>query len=63
MTRKQLALSCCAWMLLLALSVLGQKAYAEEQHWPGHCEGTTCVLGPGPGPFCITNYPGVCGPY
>jgi hypothetical protein len=62
MTRKRLALLSCAWMSILALTVISQQAYAAEQHWPGGCEGTTCVIG-GSGKFCITNYPGVCGPY
>jgi len=63
MTTKRLALLSGVWMSILALAVISEKAYAEEQHWPGHCEGTTCVIGQGTGPFCVTNYPGVCGPY
>lgn len=63
MTRMRLVLLSGALMSVLALSILSQKAYAAEEHWPGRCEGTTCVIGGTTGAFCITNYPGVCGPY
>lgn len=32
MTRKRLALLGCAWMSILALTVISQQAYAAEQH-------------------------------
>lgn len=63
MTRKRLLLLSGVWMSILALAVVAENAYAAEENWPGHCEGTTCVRGPGPGYACFTNYPGICGPY